>query len=204
MFNNQVRTIGYLRVSTADQDLEKFKSEVEQKAETLTPKGIYQFVEEKVSGTKDWKKRDLWKALYTLGEGSNVIVPELSRLARSIRQVLEIVDFCREKKLNLFILKQGLNIEASKPLDMNVELQLNMIAMIAQYEKSILSMRTKEALKARKDQGVKLGRPKGFRVLSGKENEVKKYLDLGLNMTAMSKIFKVSPITMTKFVKELK
>jgi len=75
------RTIGYLRVSTADQDLEKNKADILKLAnEKLL--GNVEWVEEKVSGVKDWRKRKLGETFDTLKKGDAIIVSELSRLGR--------------------------------------------------------------------------------------------------------------------------
>ena len=76
------RTIGYLRVSTADQDIEKNKSDILKLANEKRL-GSVDWVEEKVTGTKNWRKRKLGKVFNSLNAGDTIIVSELSRLGRS-------------------------------------------------------------------------------------------------------------------------
>ena len=92
------KTIGYLRVSTDQQDVEKNKSDIL----TLANKkrlGTVDWVEEKVSGTKNWKERKLGEVFSTLDSGDTIIVSELSRLGRSTLQILEIMKEAKEREI---------------------------------------------------------------------------------------------------------
>lgn len=150
------RTIGYLRVSTADQDLEKNKAEILVLANDKKL-GNIDWIEEKVSGTKDWKKRELGRVFATLQEGDTIIVSELSRLGRSTLQILEIMEEAKKKGISVYAVKGGRSFDGS----MESKIVLTMLAMIAEIERDLISERTKEGLRARKEAGVKLGRPKG-------------------------------------------
>ncbi len=98
------RTIGYLRVSTADQDLDKNKADILKLANDKKL-GHVEWVEEKVSGVKDWKKRELGKAFTELQAGDTVIVSELSRLGRSTLQILEIMKMAKENDIGVHAVK---------------------------------------------------------------------------------------------------
>lgn len=150
------RTIGYLRVSTADQDLEKNKADILMLANDKDL-GRVEWIEEKVSGTKDWKKRELGRAFATLQDGDAIIVSELSRLGRSTLQILEIMEEAKKKGIAVYAVKGGRSFDGS----MESKIVLTMLAMIAEIERDLISERTKEGLRARKEAGVKLGRPKG-------------------------------------------
>lgn len=150
------RTIGYLRVSTNEQDVEKNKADILKMANEKQL-GHVEWVEEKVSGAKDWKKRELGKVFSTLEEGDTVIVSELSRLGRSTLQILEIMKEAKEKEIAVHAVKGAWSLNES----MESKMVLTMLAMISEIEKDLISARTTEALRARKEAGVKLGRPKG-------------------------------------------
>jgi len=150
------RTIGYLRVSTSEQDMEKNKADILQLA-NAKKLGHVEWVEEKVSGVKDWKKRKLGKVFESLKKGDAVIVPELSRLGRSTLQILEIMKLAKERKIAVHAIKGGWSLNGS----IESKIVLTMFAMIAEIERDLISERTKEGLRARKTAGVKLGRPKG-------------------------------------------
>ncbi|MCP3876731.1 MAG: recombinase family protein, partial [Desulfobacteraceae bacterium] len=84
------KTIGYLRVSTIDQDLAKNKSDI-LKLSNDKNLGKVHFIQEKVSGKVSWKKRKLADVLEKLKDGDNIVVSELSRLGRSMLECMEIL-----------------------------------------------------------------------------------------------------------------
>ena len=81
------KTVGYLRVSTGKQENEKNKAAILQFANERRL-GHVTFVEETVTGTTDWRERELGRLLAELGEGDSLVVSELSRLGRSILGIL--------------------------------------------------------------------------------------------------------------------
>jgi DNA invertase Pin-like site-specific DNA recombinase len=97
----KLRTISYLRVSTQDQDLEKNKADVLTFANNRDF-GKVEFVEEKISGKVNWKQRKIKGIIDDLGQGSRLIVPELTRLGRSTLEVLEILKEAKTKALPYF------------------------------------------------------------------------------------------------------
>jgi DNA invertase Pin-like site-specific DNA recombinase len=150
------RVIGYLRVSTQDQDIEKNKADILAFANERKL-GPVEWVTEKVSGVKTWKKRELAKAVDSLSAGDWLIVPELSRLGRSTLDILEVLKVLREKGVNVYAIKGAWTLNGT----IEAKVFVTMMALFAEIERDLISARTKEALKARKASGVKLGRPKG-------------------------------------------
>ena len=150
------KTIGYLRVSTKEQDLEKNKADILRLANDKDL-GKVHFIEEKVSGIKDWRERKLGETLTGLNSGDNLIVSELSRLGRSTLQILEIMKVAKENDVNVYSVKGNWTLNGT----MESIILLYIFAMVAEIERDLISERTKEALKARKAAGVTLGRPKG-------------------------------------------
>ena len=150
------RTIGYLRVSTSDQDLAKNKGEILYLA---NEKWLSQpeWVEEKISGTIDWRKRKLGEVMDSLQAGDTIITAELSRLGRSTLQILDFMKECKERRISVYAVKGGWTLNGS----MESKIVLQVLAMVAEIERDLISARTKEALKARKEAGVKLGRKPG-------------------------------------------
>lgn len=150
------KTIGYLRVSTIDQDLEKNKADILFLANNRDL-GKVNFVEEKVSGKVPWRKRKIAPVLEELNKGDNIVVSELSRLGRSMLECMEILSIATHKGINIYAVKGDWQLGNS--------IQSKIIAMAfsmaAEIERDLISKRTKEALKAKKDQGIKLGRPRG-------------------------------------------
>lgn len=150
------KTIAYLRVSTNDQDTEKNKLDVLKLAHERDL-GKVEFVEEIASGKITWKERKIHSIIETLGEGDHLIVPELSRLGRSMLEIMEILSIAMQKEINVYIVK------GNRKLDDSIESKVLAMAfsLAAEIERDFISARTKEALRARKAKGVKLGRPCG-------------------------------------------
>ena len=151
------KTTAYLRVSTAEQDLEKNKSEILKLANDKDLGKVF-FVEEKVSGKINWRKREIANIIDNVMEGDNIIVSELSRLGRSMLEVMEILSIAKNKGINIYAIKGNWQLDGT--------IQSNIIAMAfsmaAEIERELISSRTKEALRVKKEQGIKLGRPKGI------------------------------------------
>lgn len=153
------RVIGYLRVSTEEQDLEKFKAEILLYANRLRL-GNVDWIEEKISGTVPWQKRQLGVILHQLQPGDIIITNEISRLARSLLQVIEVIEYCRSNGIAVHALKGNWVLNGDKE-DIATKVTLFTMAMISEVERDLISLRTKEALAARKAAGTRLGRKKG-------------------------------------------
>src|SRR5210317_1590979 len=151
-----MKTIAYLRVSTVEQDLEKNKADILTFANDRDF-GKVKFVEEKVSGTKNWKNRKIKGVIDSLNTGDRLIVPEFSRLGRSMLEIMEMLSILKDKEVNVYAVKGN--------WELNGSLQSKIMAMVfsiaSEIERDLISKRTKEALRARKVAGVSLGRPKG-------------------------------------------
>jgi DNA invertase Pin-like site-specific DNA recombinase len=99
------KTIAYLRVSTNDRDTEKFKLDILKLAHERDL-GKVEFAEEKASGKIHWKERKIHEIIERLGEGDHLIVPELSRLGRSMLEIMEILAIAALKEINVYIVKR--------------------------------------------------------------------------------------------------
>src|ERR1700722_8041891 len=102
--NAKSKTIAYLRVSTADQDLEKDKASILHLANDKDL-GKVVFVEEKISGTISWKKRKIAPIIDELGEGDNLIVSEISRIGRSMLEIMQVLSIALEKGIRVYTVK---------------------------------------------------------------------------------------------------
>lgn len=151
-----MKTVGYLRVSTVNQDLEKNKTDILFFANE-NQLGQVSWVQEKVSGKINWRKRKIAQLLDDLQSGDNLIVSELSRLGRSMLECMEILAIASQKQINLYAIK------GNWQLDQSIQSKIIAMAfsMAAEIERDLISQRTREALAAKKKKGVKLGRPKG-------------------------------------------
>jgi DNA invertase Pin-like site-specific DNA recombinase len=193
------RTIGYLRVSKADQDIEKNKSDILKHANDKKL-GNVDWIEEKVSGTKDWRKRKFGKAFDSLSAGDTIIVSELSRLGRSTLQILEIMKLAKEREIAVHAVKGGWSLNST----MESKIVLNMLAMFAEIERDLISERTKEGLKAVRERGVKLGRPKGVghSKLDAYREEIVALLNNGATKTYIAKRYNSSQPNLYNWIKK--
>jgi DNA invertase Pin-like site-specific DNA recombinase len=191
-------TIGYLRVSTQDQDLEKNKADILRLA---NEKGLghVAWVVEKASGTKDWRERKVGNVLLAMSAGDSLIVSELSRLGRSTLQILEIMKTAKEKGVAVYAVKGGWSLNGS----MESKIVLHMLAMVSEIERDLISERTKEALRAKKAAGIKLGRPKGpgKSKLDKYREEIIALLQTGSRQNYIAKRYGVTPASLSNWIK---
>lgn len=115
-----------------------------------------------VSSRKSLQQRGITSLLEKLSKGDILIVSELSRLGRSIKEVLQIIEtLLEEKQCRLVMVKQKLDVNPTNRKDMTNKILLTIFSMMAEMERNFISERTKEGLKARKARGIILGKPKG-------------------------------------------
>jgi DNA invertase Pin-like site-specific DNA recombinase len=150
------KTIGYLRVSTGEQELSKNKADILHLA-NYYDLGKVHFVEEKVSGKVPWRKRKIGDVLESLQAHDTIIVSELSRLGRSMLECMEILAIATQKGISIYAVKGKWRLDHS----IQSKIMAMAFSMAAEIEHDLISQRTKEALRFKKAQGMKLGRPKG-------------------------------------------
>jgi DNA invertase Pin-like site-specific DNA recombinase len=151
--------IGYIRVSTDKQTVSNQRNEILEYAHRNKIQ-IDDFIEVEVSSRKTIEERKL-HLLQLLKSGDTVIASELSRFGRSVSELLTLVNELTTKKINLIFVKQNMKLDSTNTNDIANKVLLNTFALLAELERDMISQRTKEALKARKAQGVILGKPKG-------------------------------------------
>ncbi len=124
-------------------------------------------------------KRRIDELLGKLVPGDIVIVSELSRIGRSIKETLDIIDkILKEKKVRIILIKQSLDLNPNKTSDITTKILVTIFSMVAELERDFISERTKEGLRARAAKGIKLGKPKGILQASMYDNDKQKIFDL--------------------------
>ena len=151
------RTIGYLRVSTHDQNTQKNEADVLRFANDRDF-GKVEFISEVVSGKKSWRERKLGQLIDQLHEGDRLLVPELTRLGRSTLEVLQVLAVAKEKGAAIYSVKEGLEMNGDT---MQAKIMSTLLALFADLERDFIVLRTKEGLQDAKARGIQLGRPKG-------------------------------------------
>jgi DNA invertase Pin-like site-specific DNA recombinase len=152
----QKKVVGYLRVSTISQDLEKNKADILTYANDHRL-GNVEFVEDVVSGKVSWKVRKIKEVIDSLSKDDWLIVAELSRLGRSMLEIMEIIGEAKRKEINIHAIKNNWTLNGT----IESKILLMVFSMASEIERDLISARTTEALRVRKAMGVKLGRPKG-------------------------------------------
>lgn len=194
------RTVAYLRVSTVDQDVQKFRDDILRFADARRLPGPISWVEEKVSGTVEWRKRALGDLVASLSTGDSLVVPELSRLARSTLQILEIVKTCRERGVRLFAVKGNWTLDET----LESKVLLSVLAMVSEIERELISTRTKEALAEKKRQGIKIGRPcgPGKSKLDARRDDILEDLRRGVPKSRIAKRYGTSPANLYEWLEK--
>ncbi len=150
------KTIAYVRVSTDKQELDNQKLEIERYAKANNLE-IDKFFEIEISSRKNLRERKIEELIKSLKRGDKLIVSELSRLARSMRQTHNICHGISMKKAELHVIKQNFVIKNGG--DMATKIYVNAFAMAAEIERDLISQRTKNGLARVKAEGKKLGNP---------------------------------------------
>jgi DNA invertase Pin-like site-specific DNA recombinase len=192
-------TYAYVRVSTADQDLHKNRYDI---LHLANEKGLgsVTWVEETVSGRLAWKKRKIAYILEQAQPNDNLIVSELSRLGRSMLECMEILSVATEKNIHVYAVKGHWQLDGT--------LQSKMIAMAfsiaAEIEHDLISQRTKEALAAKKQLGVKLGRPQGTgkSKLDAHRAEIEALLANGSTQKFIAQRYRTSEVNLSRWLKK--
>lgn len=182
------KTIGYIRVSTDQQDLQNQQHSILNYV-NKNALGKVEFIEVKMSSRKKDEDRKIDELFEILQAGDHLIVSELSRIGRSVVNVVTIVNQLIAIGVNLHILKEQLFI---KPNEQNpfTDFQINIFSAFAQLERDLISKRTKEALQARKAKGIKLGKPVGTiqgSIYDKDKEKIKELHSLGVTLTNISK-----------------
>lgn len=192
---------GYIRVSSDKQTVENQRFEILNfcEKEGMTIDG---WIEETVSGTKSYDKRELGNLLNKVDKDDLIICSELSRLGRNLFMIMEILNHCMDKECRVWTIKDSYRLGD----DIQSKVLAFAFGLSAEIERNLISQRTKEALARKKAEGVVLGRPKGRKSdkvkLSGKEEIIKDLREQGVTITEIAKIYKVNRNTVSTFIRE--
>lgn len=194
--------IAYIRKSTDKQSFEHQEYEIEQYAQKHNLK-IDRWVEESISSRKELKKRQLGKLLEELKEGDVLIATEISRLGRSLLEVMGILQTCLEKNCQVITIKENYHLGN----DIQSQVLGFAFSLSSEIERNLISQRTKMSLDNLKASGKKLGRPFGAESkklkLSKNTKRIRDLLDKKVSKNQIARIMGVQKITLRRFIKRM-
>jgi DNA invertase Pin-like site-specific DNA recombinase len=195
-----MKTVAYLRVSTGGQDLAHQKLAILDHARRHRF-SVDQFVEAQLSSRRIRQRKQVLETIEALHKGDRLVVSELSRLGRSLGQIIQAVDQLLKKGVSLVAIKESIRLEGKQDLQTKVTIAL--FGLFAEIERDLISERTKEGLATARARGRLLGRPKGSlgpSKLDGKEGEIQMLLGKKVSKASIAKILDVVPSTLHSFI----
>lgn len=195
---------GYVRVSSDKQTVENQRFEINNFCKRNNLK-IHDWIEETISGTKSYNKRELGKLLKQVGKDDLIICAELSRLGRNLFMIMEILNICMSKECKVWTIKDNYRLGE----DIQSKVLAFAFGLSAEIERNLISQRTKEALARKKAEGVILGRPKGKKTspekhkLYKKRELIKGLLLENVSKRQIAKICKVDRNTLSRYIVEI-
>jgi len=188
----------YIRVSTDNQETENQRYEVLKYANEKKL-GNVEIVEETISGKKSWKKRQLGNLVDTLQKGDILIVTELSRLGRSMLEIMELLSILLRAGVELHVVKSNQILKD----DLQSKVFAMAFSIAAEIERELISQRTREALQRRKAEGKPLGRPKGSysSKLDKYREQIEELRAKGVSIASIAKILEVPYTTLYDYLR---
>lgn len=195
-------TYGYIRVSSDKQTVENQRFEIKNFCKRNNMK-VDGWIEETISGTKNYSKRRLGVLLKKVTKGDMIICSELSRLGRSLFMIMDILNICMNKECQVWTIKDNYRLGD----DISSKVLAFAFGLSAEIERNLISQRTREALARKKAEGVVLGRPKGRKTAPEKHKLYPKHqlivslLNEGISKRQISFIVKVDRGTLNRYIK---
>ena len=197
------KTVAYLRVSKEKQDLNNQKLELHEYAcrNNLT---INDFIEVEISSQKSSQTRRIDELMQNFQEGDLLLVSELSRLGRSVGQIIQIIDTLIKNRVRLISVKESIKINGKQ--DIQSKTMVTLFSLFAELERDLISARTKQGLIAARKKGKLLGRPKGSgsSKLDKFRPEIEALLKNGSSKTFVAHRYKTSLPNLYKWMKKHK
>ena len=188
---------GYCRCSTDETKQDIARQERELIAMGVEKQNIFT---EYAHGT-DRERVELNRLLDTITPGDTIVATELSRITRSTKDLIEILEIAKNKQIKLVL--GGFVCDCSaEELDPMTEGMLKMMGVFAEMERNIISQRVKSGMKNAKAKGVRIGRPKTTRenIPDKFWKYFKMYQDKQINVTDFARVMKCSRSTIYKYL----
>lgn len=192
---------GYLRVSTKEQNSTYQKNQLLQYSNE-NKLGNIEFVDDVVSGAKDWKKRAIGTLIDQMNQGDILLVNEFSRLGRSLLDILDILKTLKEKDVKVHIVRDKLILGD----DISSKLMVFMFGLVSEIERDLIKSRVTEGVKNHREKNPEKswGREKGKLYksnLDDKKDYIVELIDKGISKTSISKMLDVNYQTLCSYIK---
>ena len=191
------KIVAYLRVSTDAQDMQGQRLEILDRANREGLQ-VNDWVSFEISSRRSMDERGITGLLDRLDPGDMLIVAELSRLGRSLGQVIEIVNRLIDGKVLLWSIKDGIRLDGTGQIDLATKTMVAMFGLMAEIERDLISQRTKAGLAAARAKGKVLGGRPGLRTskLDARREQIQEYLDKKVSLASIAKLVEVAPSTL--------
>ena len=190
---------GYIRVSSNKQTVEHQRYEIKQFAKN-NHLVVDKWVDETISSRKPLHKRKLGQLLKELKDGDILIACEISRLGRSLLEVMHILESCLNKNCEVRTIKENYHLGN----DIQSKVMAFAFGLAAEIERQLISQRTKSSLANIRASGKKLGRPPKAESkklkLSKNVRRIQKLLKKGLSKSQIARILSVNRSTLRRFL----
>ncbi len=194
--------IGYIRVSSTKQTHEHQIYEISQFA-ALNKIKIDRWVTETVSSRRTLDKRALGALLDNLQSGDILVACEISRLGRSLLEVMKILEMCLNRDCQVWTIKENYRLGN----DIQSKVMAFAFGLSAEIERNLISQRTKASLDSIRATGKKLGRPFAAQSkklkLTRNTKRIRQLLDRGVSRYQIARIMDVQPITLRRFIRRM-
>jgi len=195
---------GYLRVSQSHQHKEDGYQEKEIIDYVKKHKlGSIEFIDDVVSGAKDWKKRKIGELILNkMVDGDILIVNEFSRLGRSLLDILDIIKTAKEKNIQIRIARDGMIVGD----DISSKLFVVMMGLVGEIEKDLIQSRVTEGISNHRANNPQKqwGRPKGSQYkskLDDKREHIVELLEKDISKSSIAKMLDVNYQTLCSYIK---
>lgn len=194
----------YLRVSSDSQDVESQKIGIVEFLKQRELEAGEWVADEGVSGAVDWRKRGIGRIIAKAKPGDTLVFSEISRIARRLVLVLEVIKACSEKGVKIYTVKDRYVLEDT----IQSKVLVTVMGLAAEIERDLLRQRTREGLKRAVANGKTLGRPRGaktnpaLRKLHGSEDRIVQLRGRGVSFNGVARLLKVHRNTLARYIRE--
>lgn len=191
---------GYARCST-----DNIKQDITRQTRELKSLGVEKnnIYFEYASGTKV-NREQLTRLMDIVVEGDTIIATEVSRITRSSKQLCEIIEFAKDKKIKLIL--GNFIVDCTKELDPMTEGMLKMMGVFAELERNMISQRVKSGMANARAKGKVIGRPQTTKedIPSNIINAIELLKNKNINKSQCARICNISRPTLDKYIKIIK